>query len=142
LPIPPPEGQRKGTNEHPGLIEKKKRRTQQEVAAERAEKEAKAKADAAAKVDVVAGLADMELDQGQEENLRRQCVLRHQPSMLSVTADSSGEEFDWASADNAKEMDETDIDSDGGGSKSSVDSAVVKQTKVSTKHKLPDKLDN
>ncbi|KAI0289301.1 hypothetical protein BC826DRAFT_971075 [Russula brevipes] len=128
-PIPPPEGQRKRTNERPGLIGKKRRRTQQEVAAERAEKEAKAKADAAAKVDAVAGLADMELDQGQEENLRRQRVLRYQPSVLGATADSSGEDFDWASADNAKETDETDSDSDGGGSKSSVDSAVVKKTK-------------
>jgi hypothetical protein len=145
LPITPPKGPRKRTNERPGLIVKKRRRTKDEIAAEKAAKEAKAKAMAAARDNAVRGLANMELDQEHDEAMRRQHVLRHQPSFLdvaaSVAASSSGEDFDWGSVDNVKETDEMDVDSDstdsGGSNPSESESAdkhaaTVKGKKVST----------
>ncbi|KAI9442802.1 hypothetical protein F5148DRAFT_1293155 [Russula earlei] len=138
-PITPPKGPRKRTNECPGLIGKKGRRTQQEVTAERAAKEVKTKAEAAARVEAVAGLVDLELEQEHEETMRRQCVLHRQPSVLDVTAYSSGEEFDWGLVDDVKdsEMEETDVGSDCGGSKPRADGqvATAKKTKKGQKPK-------
>ncbi|KAI9452026.1 hypothetical protein F5148DRAFT_1289806 [Russula earlei] len=138
-PITPPKGPRKRTNERPGLIGKKGRRTQQEIAAERAAKEVKTKAEAAARVEAVAGLVDLELEQEHEETMRRQCVLHRQPSVLDVTAYSSGEEFDWGLVDDVKdsEMEETDVGSDCGGSKPRADGqvATAKKTKKGQKPK-------
>ena len=134
-PITPPKGPRKQTNEHPGLIGKRGQCTNKEVAAEQAAKEAKIKAMATAKSDTVTDLVEMELDQEQQEATCRQCilwrqVLQCQPSVLDVTADSSGEEFNWGSVDSAAahEMVETDVDTDCGALKPS---ARAKQTKVS-----------
>lgn len=76
--------------------------------AEKAAKEAKAKADTASKAVALGGLVSMELEQEKKEALRRQHVQRHQPSLLDATASSSGEEFDFAEADNASETDDSD----------------------------------
>ena len=85
----------------------------------------------------------MELDQEQEETMQCQCVLRCQPSVLDVTA-YSGEEFDWGDLENVQRTDDTDVDSDCGSFKLSADgsAATTKQTKVSTKHQLPNSLDH
>lgn len=141
-PITPPKEPRKRTNERPGLIVKKKRRTKAEIAAEQAAKEARARDEAAAKAMALTGLVNIELEQEQEEAMRRKYVLRRQPSCLDVTASSSGEEFDWGSVDDAKETDEMDVDSDldntdsGGNSKSARGHvATANQTPVSTYYK-------
>lgn len=137
---------RKRTNEHPGLLIKKGRRTKHEVAAERAAKEAKAKAEARAKANAVTGLVNMELDQEQEEATRRQQIVRRQPCFRNVAASASGEDFDWGSANDASDTDEMDVDSDGTGGSSSPladrHATAVKQTNVSTNHKLLISLNN
>lgn len=134
-PITPPKGPRKRTNEHPGLIGKNGRRTKKEVEAERAAKEANVKAVAAARVDAIAGLVDIELVQKRQETMRRQQVLRRQPSVLDVTAQddaSSGEDFNWGSVVDERETDcEMDVDSDNGTSNLSAEAAMEKQPKVS-----------
>ena len=103
---------------------------------------------ATAKVNEVTGLVDMELDHEQQEAMHYQCVLQcqflqHQPSVHDVTANSSGEEFDWGfvdsedsgeETDKINDIDEMDIDSDCSGLKPSAD--VTKQTKVSTTFNL------
>ena len=94
-PITPPNGPRKQTNERPGLIGKKVQCTKAEIAQEKAKKAEEAKAIAAAKVDAMAQLVEMEVDQEDKEATRRQQILRRQPSVLDVLADHSGEEFDW-----------------------------------------------
>ncbi|KAI9511008.1 hypothetical protein F5148DRAFT_1147149 [Russula earlei] len=104
-PVTPPIGPRKCTNEHPGhLIGKQGRHTKGEIAIEKAKKEAKVKATAATKADAVAQLVEMEVDQELEEAARCQCVLRHQPSVLDVLANNSGEDFNWSEAEDDKEI--------------------------------------
>ena len=133
-PVTPPSGPRKRTNEHPGLIGKKGRCTKAEVAVEKAKKEEKAKAVAAAKVGVMAQLVEMEVIQEAKEAMRHQQILRRQPSVLDVLADAaddSGEEVDWGTAG------DTDIESSSQREltpmpASSGLSAVSKQKKVST----------
>lgn len=133
-PVTPPKGPRKQTNERPGLIGKKRRRTKEEVAAERAAKEAEVQAAAEAKVDAVASLAKMELDQEQQETTCRRQILWRQPSVLDVTAYSSGEDFDWGPVDDEKETDESEMggDTDTGSTNLSAEVAMAKQSKVST----------
>jgi hypothetical protein len=87
-------GPRKRTNEHPGLIGKKPRRTKAEVAAEKAAKEAKAKALEVTKAEAMASLATIEMDQECAEADQCRRIIRRQPSILDVTTYNSGEEFD------------------------------------------------
>jgi len=96
----------KCTNEHPGHLIRKKQYTKAEVAAKKAKKEAKAKAAVAAKADAVAQLVKMEVYQELEEVVRCQQVLRRQPSIFDVMANTSGKQFHWSEA----EVDKLDSD--------------------------------
>jgi hypothetical protein len=105
-PVISPKGPRKRTNEHPGLIGKKTRRTKAEVAAEKAAKEAKAKALQVKKAEAMASLATMEMDQESTEAEQRRRIIRRQPSVWDVTTYNASEEFDLGF------LGETDDDSD------------------------------
>ena len=141
-PVTPPKGPRKRTNERPGLIGKKKRRTKAEIAAEKAAKEAaKAAKVAEAKEEATARLAMMEVDQEDTEAERHQRVLRCQPSVLDVTADNGGkeleyEEFDLGSSKSG-DTEDMDVDSDYNPHEAA---ALVGQTKVSRKWPLLERL--
>jgi hypothetical protein len=89
-----PKGPRKRTNEHPGLIGKKPRRTKAEVAAEKAAKAAKAKALEVTKAEAMASLATIEMDQECAEANQHRRVIRRQPSVWDVTTYNVSEEFD------------------------------------------------
>ena len=111
-PITLPRGPRKRTNEHPGLIGKTRRRTKEEVAAEKAEKEAKVKAVAAAKADAVAHLAKMEVDQEHAVAMQHQCISWRQPSVLDVTKENSSEGSGENPLENGEDTDISDTDSE------------------------------
>ena len=98
-PVTPPTGPRKRTNEQPGLIGKKSRRTKAEAMQERAMKAAEAKAIVAGKVNAMAQLAAMEVDQEDKESKRHQQVVRRKPSIVDHFVDHSGEEFDFENID-------------------------------------------
>ncbi|KAF8805247.1 hypothetical protein BYT27DRAFT_7213195 [Phlegmacium glaucopus] len=87
---------------------------------------------ATSKANAITDLVNIELYQEQEEAMRHRQVLRRQPSVLDVTADNSGEEFDWRSVDNVTETDEMDVDSDCSDSTLSGNepATTVKQTKA------------
>jgi hypothetical protein len=154
-PITPPKGPRKRTNERPGHLIKKKRRTKEEIAADLAAKEAKEKAEAKAKANAVTDLVNMELDQEQEEAMRRQHVLRRQPSYLDVpapklasTCSSGSEDFNLDAIDSTDDSDDSEMDGDGGVDRvvaselSDGSVATVKKTKVSANSKLLISLNN
>jgi hypothetical protein len=145
-PITPPKGRRKRTNECLGLIGKAGRRTKEEVAAQKAEKEAKAEAAAVAKADAVARLAEMEMDQEHAVVVQCQRVLRRQPSVLDVTKleETSSEESNGKLSDNNgdTEIENTDSEEDGNTTpnakevKGPMAVSNRKKTKVSMKHWL------
>ncbi|KAJ8472594.1 hypothetical protein ONZ45_g16596 [Pleurotus djamor] len=95
-PSPILTGPRKRTNERPGLIGKRKRRTPAEVAAEKAEKEAQKKAVAQAQAEATAKLAAMEVVDEVNEAQRQQDVVRRLSALGGVILDDDAEEFDWS----------------------------------------------
>jgi hypothetical protein len=147
-PVTPPKGPHKWTNERPGLIGKKKRRTKAEIAAEKAAKEAakaakvaEAKELAEAKAEATARLAMMEVDQEDAEAERHQRVIHRQPSVLDVTANNGGEELEYEEFDlgssKSGDTDDMDVDSDYNPHEAA---ALVGQTKVSRKRPLLERL--
>jgi hypothetical protein len=118
----PPKGKRVQTNDHPGLIGKKTRRTKAEVAAENAAKEAKETADAATEERVLTKLAEIELEQEKTEAVRRKAVIhKHSairdsvgtPGEDSVQADmDTGEDLTELMDEEMKEIDEDESDQD------------------------------
>ena len=80
---------RKRTNERPGLIGKVTRRSKEEVAAEKAAKIAKKKAEADEKMKAKERLATMELETAAAERTQKKNVLRHLPSILNHMEEDS-----------------------------------------------------
>lgn len=90
MPSPPKE-KRVRTNDHPGLIGKKGRRTKAEVAAEKAAKEAKETIAAATEDRALTKLAEIELEQEKIESTRRKAVIHKHPA-TKAAVDTPGED--------------------------------------------------
>jgi hypothetical protein len=82
----PPKGKRARTNDRPGLIGKRKRRTKAEVAAEKAAKVNKATIAATTEKRILTELAEIELEQEKMANLQRKAVIHFQ---VEPAADAS-----------------------------------------------------
>jgi hypothetical protein len=77
-PMPPPAMEKRArTNDHPGLIGKRGRRTRADIAADKVAKEAEAALAAATRERTMTELAEMELEQEEREARRRKAIIWH-----------------------------------------------------------------
>jgi hypothetical protein len=104
-PMPPPATKRRvRTNNHPGLIGKKTRRTKAEIAADKAIKESEAAITAAVEEKTLARLTEIELEQESAEKTRLKEIIRKRPAAATNTTDAT------QSDDNPTGMMEVDSD--------------------------------
>ena len=105
----PPNGKRARTNDHPGLVVKRKRRTKAEMAAEKATKADKANIAAAAEEKILTELAEIELEQEKMNALQRKAVIRAQPAADTSTGMGTADGLDEVEMVIAEAEDLTDL---------------------------------
>ena len=107
-PMPPPATKKRvPTNNHPGLIDKKTRRSKADVAAEKAIKESKAAIAAAVDEKILARLAEIEMEQESTEKKRLEEIIRKRPAAATMT-----DTTDAAQGDVSGNPTGMDVDSD------------------------------
>lgn len=80
-PMPPPATKKRvPTNDHPGLIDKKTRRSKAEIAADKATKESEAAIAAAVEEKTLTRLAEIEMEQESVEKIRLEDIIRKRPA--------------------------------------------------------------
>ena len=104
MPSPAKE-KRAHTNDHPGLIDKKGRRTKAEVAAENAAKKAKETAAAATEERVLTRLAEIELEQEKMEVIQCKAVI-HKHSAMKASVGTPGEDSVQVNMDTGEDLTE------------------------------------
>jgi hypothetical protein len=111
-PVSPPKGPRKRTNERPGLIGKRARRTTAEVKSAKAAKEAEKRAAVEDHKDAMNRLAQMEIDQEQEKLAKDKRVVRRLHSFLDVMARNGPKELISGSLEDVGEVAEKENNGD------------------------------
>ena len=128
LPGSPLHTPRKRTNEHPGLIGKVTRRSKQEVAAERAAKAAKKKAEVDKKTKAKERLATMEVETAAAEHTRKKNVIRRLPAIHDKPNSSVGEDFDWDEGGSSGDSSDSHDDAAAAPSRAAGDKTTVTTT--------------
>jgi hypothetical protein len=105
---PPATKKRVPTNNHPGLIGKKTRRSKAEIAADKAIKESEAAIAAAVEEKTLTRLAEIELEQESMEKIRLEEIIRKRPHCAPAAAtnitDSDAAQGDVSHGDNPTSM--------------------------------------